>query len=378
MDGKTMIEARLETVRGVPSAGAPASFEALLGQVRGRVDARLAAWLPSRVAASARISGDVGAVAEAIAELSLRGGKRVRAALVAAGFAAREPSFSASSASVLGICEPAMVAVELLQTYLLIHDDWMDDDDVRRGGPAVHVVLRRRFGTKALGDAGAVLAGDLASGFAQEALLETDAAPERVVRAARVFAKIQSDVVRGQIAEMGLASSAGDAGRGARPKVETVHALKTATYTVTGPLLLGAALAGADDAYAALLERFGRPLGVAFQLRDDVLGVFGDPSATGKPIGNDIRQGKRTALVAELRGPALALAEKVLGRPTATDAEVAELVRAMEETGARARVEARIRELSEEARTALAALDASALASAWLSGAITALGERVA
>jgi geranylgeranyl diphosphate synthase type I len=308
----------------------------------------------------------------------------MRAALVAVGYAGA----ASDEPDLLGVCDPAMIAMELLQAYLLIHDDWMDDDDVRRGGPSVHVVLRERFGSKALGDAGAILAGDLASGFAQEALLESDVAPKRVVRAARVFATIQSDVVRGQIAEMGLAGSKGG---GKRPTVETVHALKTATYTVTGPLLLGAALAGADDAGFAALERFGRPLGIAFQLRDDLLGVFGDPSATGKPVGNDIRQGKRTALVDELRGHAAAeaLAEKVLGRgatrrPLADEGsggdEVAELVRAMEDTGARARVEARIRELSDEARRELATLGQGRppFVTAWLDGAIRALGERAA
>src|SRR5690606_38639742 len=108
----------------------------------------------------------------------------------------------------------------------------------------------------------AVLAGDLASAYAQEALLETSLAPERVLRAARVFARTQVDVVSGQIAEM---CSAGASGRGtpSAPPVETIYALKTASYTVTGPLLLGATLAGADDARAAALERFARPLGIA-------------------------------------------------------------------------------------------------------------------
>jgi len=337
--------------------------------VRKCVDDRLASWLRPRVVAAAGVSNEVGTAADAVMDLTLRGGKRMRAALVAAGYVAFAGGESWEA------CVPAMLAVELLQTYLLIHDDWMDDDDVRRGGPAVHAMLRARLGSRELADATAILAGDLASGYAQEALLETDLAPERVLRAARAFARIQVEVVTGQLAEMHAA-----AGNTAAPTVETIHALKTASYTVTGPLLVGAALAGADDARCAQLERFGRPLGIAFQLRDDLLGVFGDPSATGKPVWNDIRRGKRTALVAELRSDprAASLLARVHGRDDAPTEDIEAVVRAMVETGAKSRVEARVRELCDEARTVLAAAapGMSAVGRRWLEGAISALGER--
>jgi geranylgeranyl diphosphate synthase, type I len=356
-------------------------FAALLSDVRVRIDERLGPWLRPRVAAASQISAEVGTVAAAVEELALRGGKRMRAALVAAGFAARKVDSPEAAASAISWapCEPAMMAVELLQTYLLIHDDWMDDDDVRRGGPAVHVLLRERLGTRALGDTAAILAGDLASGYAQEALLETELPADRVLRASRAFARIQVEVVTGQLAEMRAAEGTAAAAQ-PLPSVETIHALKTASYTVTGPLLLGATLAGADDARCAELERFGRPLGIAFQLRDDLLGVFGDPSATGKPVWNDIRQGKRTALVNELRGDARAEAmlARVLGKPDASEADLEAVVRMMEERGARGRVEARVRELCDEALRVLAAMAPTMSESgrAWLAGAVAALGER--
>ncbi len=363
-----------------PSRPAVDDFGALLASTRTRIDEGLAAWLRPRVAAATEISEEVGTVAAAVHELALRGGKRMRAALVAAAFEAWSTDARSDGARTPGwaACEPAMMAVELLQTYLLIHDDWMDDDDVRRGGPAVHVLLREKLGALALGDAAAILAGDLASGYAQEALLETALPTDRVFRAARVFARIQVEVVTGQLAEMRAAGrSVGAAGL---PSVETIHALKTASYTVTGPLLLGAALAGASDARAAELERFGRPLGIAFQLRDDLLGVFGDPSATGKPVWNDIRQGKRTALVAELRGDARAeaLLARVFGKADAAEADLEAVVRVMEDRGARGRVEARVRELSAEARRALDVMapSMSERGRRWLGGAVAALGER--
>lgn len=363
------------------AAGAPAThaaFGVLLDRVRRHVDERLSVWLAPRVAVASQISAEVGAAAEAAQALAVRGGKRMRAALVVAGFDAAastspapvEPAAAEEHLrSLLRACDGAMLAVELLQVYLLIHDDWMDDDDVRRGGPSVHVVLRERLGSKRLGDTAAILAGDLASGYAQEALLETPLAGERVLAAARAFAQIQVDVVSGQLAEMSSVTS-----------VEVIHALKTASYTVTGPLAMGACLAGASPARVAQLARYGRPLGVAFQLRDDLLGTFGDTDATGKPVGNDIRQGKRTALVAEMRGDAAAqaLLARVLGREDASAEEIAEVVRAMETSGAKARVEARVAELLAEARAALETMDlpASSLGRGWLAGAVRALGER--
>lgn len=345
------------------------TFDALLREVRARVNQRLEEWLAPRVAAAAAISPEVGHAADAARRLSLIGGKRMRAALVAAGYQA----FEAGDA--LAVCMPAMISIELLQTYLLVHDDWMDDDDVRRGGPSVHVLLRDRFGDKALGDAGAILAGDLSSGWAQEALLASDVAPERVLRAMKAYARINVDVVCGQLAEMTAPRSS------ARPSVETVHALKTASYTVTGPLLVGAALAGADEARAAGLERIGRPLGIAFQLRDDVLGTFGDPAKTGKPVDSDIRQGKHTALVAELlRDPAGArvFADAARGAADGKARDIEAIVKAMESSGARARVEARVRELLDETRAALSAVGPTLTESGrvLLEGAVSALGDR--
>jgi len=347
-----------------PASDEDVTFATLLDRVRKHVDGALATWLTPRVAAASAVSAEVGAAAEAVCGLALRGGKRMRAALVGAAFVACGEQDWAR-------VERAMIAIELLQVYLLIHDDWMDDDDVRRGGPAVHVLLRERLGSKRLGDAAAVLAGDLSCGYAQDALLESDLPAERVLAAARAFARIQEEVVTGQLAEMSTHAS-----------VEVIHALKTASYTVTGPLALGACLAGASEARVAQLARYGRPLGIAFQLRDDLLGTFGDASATGKPVGNDIRQGKRTAIIAEMRGHAAseAVLARVLGRVSASDAEVAEVVRAMETSGAKARVEARVAELLVEARAALEAmgLPEGSPGKRWLAGAVRALGERSA
>ena len=139
--------------------------------------------------------------------------------------------------------------------------------------------------------------------------------------------------------------------------VVRMHRLKTTSYTVLGPAQLGACLGGASDAQRAALAAWAEPIGEAFQVRDDLLGTFGDAASTGKP-GEDLRHGKRTALIAELHrsaGPRdRAAVERVLGRADATEAEVADALRALVDSGVRARIEARVEARFQAAARALA------------------------
>jgi geranylgeranyl diphosphate synthase type I len=313
------------------------AFAAFASRVKGEVEERLAREVARTVARAEGLSPRARDVVAALGDLATRGGKRVRAVL-------------------------------LLHAYLLVHDDWMDEDEVRRGGPSVHVMLRSAIGDNRLGDAAAILAGDFGSAVAQRLLLEVDLPAVQLAEAARVFARIQEDVVLGQTLDLLDASC----------DVETKHDLKTGSYTVRGPLALGAALAGASEERRQALERFGAPLGVAFQLKDDLLGVFGAPRETGKPLYSDLRQGKRTALIAALSGDreAALLMPRVFGVPDASDDEARALANRLVTSGARAKVEARIEACLVEAEAALGGApfeDASRLV---LEGAIRAIGRR--
>jgi geranylgeranyl diphosphate synthase type I len=319
------------------------NFEEFVARVRSEVDASLSEWLEGRVVQAASRGPDVEAVADAVRQLVLRGGKRLRPVLLAAAFEACGGESDAHGASVVA---RAGAALELLQGYLLVHDDLMDGDDMRRGGPSVPAVMRERFARD--GDAASIAAGDLACAWAQSALLELAIDPVRLVLAARELAVVQEEVVSGQVLDVrGEASNADE--------VEAVHALKTASYTVRGPLAIGARLAGARPSQLAALTAFAKPLGVAFQLRDDVMGTFGNPRTMGKPSGGDLRRGKRTALVVEaMPDPdAWGSVARVLGRPEASDDEVSAAIASLEACGARARVEARIAALLRTARKAL-------------------------
>jgi geranylgeranyl diphosphate synthase type I len=346
--------------------GEGVAFGAFARATKAAVDADLATWLTARASEARRHADDAGIVADAVRALATRGGKRVRAVLLGATYEA------------CGGTSPvrmALVAIELLQTYLLIHDDWMDDDDVRRGGPSVHAMLRERFGSSRAGDVAGVLAGDYAAALALEALSETPVPPARVTEAVREFARIQTSVIIGQLIDVRAAAKG-------TPSVEAMHDLKTGSYTVRGPVAMGAILAGASPDVRAALDAFARPLGVAFQLRDDLLGTFGDPASTGKPRGSDIRQGKRTAIIAELESSPLAapLLARAHGVRDAAAGDVEALVALMVSSGAKARVEARLASLLKQARTEL---DRTGLERTGaprgvlvLRGAIAALGER--
>ena len=341
-----------------------AAFATLLTEVRASVDARLEALFAERRPHAERCSADVHAMVGAVADLTMRGGKRFRPALVAAAHRACGGDMRDGDA-----VAAAGVALELLQTYLLVHDDWMDGDETRRGGPSVHVMLATHYGSVDRGAAAAVLAGDYASALALEQLASARTAPARVVEALAHFARIQQDAVYGQ--QLDLAGHV---------DVEQTHALKTGSYTVLGPLLLGAIIAGAGDAERDALTAYARPLGIAFQLRDDLLGAFGEPAQTGKPRGNDVRVGKRTALVAEAERRLSAAGRAALagayGDVSASASAVEAAVDALEACGARAAVEARLVALTASAGAALVGAPLRPTGARALAGAAEALTMR--
>jgi geranylgeranyl diphosphate synthase type I len=243
----------------------------------------------------------------------------------------------------------ACAGLEVLQSYLLVHDDWMDGDLERRGGPAVHVMLRRQVGQDHLGDALAILAGDLGNAYAWDLVIESAARAPSAAAVLSVFSRMQRDVVAGQALDLRASTD-----------VTRMQQLKTGSYTVDGPLALGATLAGASPAQLDGLARFGVPIGEAFQVRDDLLGTFGDTAVTGKPVGNDLRAGKRTAIVREAETTVAeadrAALTRVLGRADASETDIQAAMQMLERTGVRGRVETRLEALLN---AALAALEAA-------------------
>ncbi|GLW32484.1 polyprenyl synthetase family protein [Actinoplanes regularis] len=322
--------------------------------LRTRVDKALAAFLAGQQDRLLAIDPALAEVAATVTEFVLGGGKRLRPAFAYWGFR------GAGGADSDGVVA-AVAALELVQASALIHDDLMDRSDTRRGVPSVHRRFEKlhagagwRGSAGGFGDCAAVLLGDLALVWSDELLHGCGLPLTDLARARPVFDTMRTEVTVGQYLDV-LTQATGDT---SLERAGKVARFKSAKYTVERPLLLGAALAGAGPEVSAAYSAFGLPLGEAFQLRDDVLGVFGDPAQTGKPAGDDLREGKRTYLVASAFG-ALDEAgrselETALGDPRLDDAGVERLRAAIRDSGALAATEARIEELMAGSLDALA------------------------
>ena len=321
--------------------------------LRERVQVRLDAFLAHQVEILGTVSPDLAPMAEWLTDL-LRGGKRLRPAFAYWAYRAAGGADSAEAVA-------AATSLELLQACALVHDDVMDGSDTRRGLPAAH----RRFGTlhrenswlgshEGFGMGAAILLGDLCLSWADEMLMSCGLPPRSVMRGKPVYDVMRTELMAGQYLDL-LEQARGG---GSVERALRVVRFKSAKYTIERPLHLGAALADAPtellDAYSA----YGLPLGEAFQLRDDVLGVFGDPGETGKPAGDDLREGKRTVLVAtafESASPAqAAVLRRRLGDPALDPRGVSELREIIVDTGALGQVEALIEALTAQAFAALA------------------------
>lgn len=349
--------------------------------LRVRVHKVLEDFLSRQTETLEAVSPDCSPMVEAVADL-MRGGKRLRPAFCYWGW---RGAGGADGEAIL----TAAAALEFFQAAALIHDDVMDDSDTRRGMPAVH----RRFATlhrgagwtgdgERFGLAGAVLVGDLCLVWSDELFTGSGLSPLELGRGRGVFDQMRTELMGGQYLDMLEQAVAAQRESGAVERARRVLRYKSAKYTIEHPLLIGARLAGAGDHLLAAYSAYGLPLGEAFQLRDDVLGVFGDPGETGKPAGDDLREGKRTVLIAkalERATPAqAATVRRLLGDPGLDTGGVEALREIIVSTGALASTEELIDELVARSRAALAAAGLDEPARSVLADLVTAATARAA
>lgn len=346
-----------------PTVDTPAAATDPKG-LRTAVDATLAEFFATRRPVVDAVGGGYPAAVADLEAFVLRGGKRMRPAFAwTAWLGAGGDSTGPRADAVLRACS----ALELIQACALIHDDIIDSSSTRRGFPTVHVDFARRHrdagwsgSSDHFGESAAILVGDLALCWADDLLRESGVDADAARRVQPVWSAMRTEVLGGQLldieAEAGTDESVAAAMR--------VNRYKTAAYTVERPLHLGAALADADENLIAAYRSFGADIGIAFQLRDDLLGVFGDPEVTGKPSGDDITEGKRTVLIAlalqkadETRPDRAATIRASLGTELDSD-EVADIRSILVELGA---VEAVEKQIDELGTRAVAALDNSSI-----------------
>lgn len=322
--------------------------------LRARVEKALGAFLARQRTLLSEIDPALGPVADAVEAFVMGGGKRLRPAFAYWGY---RGAGGIDSEEVMS----AAAALELVQASALIHDDVMDASDTRRGVPAIH---KRFAGLHAqdswggdpdtFGASAAILLGDLCMVWSDELLRCAGLNIAAMMRARVEFDLMRTEVIAGQYLDV-QAQAAADI---SLQRATTVALYKSAKYTVERPLLIGAAIADAPAEIRAAYSDYGLRVGEAFQLRDDVLGVFGDPARTGKPAGDDLREGKRTFLVATALGTCTAAAadrlNRGLGNPQLDGVGVAELREIILSTGALERTERRIATLTESGLVALA------------------------
>ena len=331
---------------------------ASLRRIADRVTARLDEVLAPELERWAELDDDLREPMAEISRLVLSGGKRLRPAFchwgyVAAGGDPDDP-----------IVADAGAAFELMHAFALFHDDVMDDAASRRGEPTTHVVFAERHAaagwageSRRFGEGVAILIGDLAFVYADRLLADANPA------AWRIWNELRIELNVGQVLDI-LGSV-----RGVRDvaQAERICRYKSGKYTIERPLHLGAALVSPAslDELAAPLSAYGLPLGDAFQMRDDVMGAFGDAAATGKPVGGDLREGKPTPLLAraiEAATPAQRTVLGGVGRPGLTDDDVAAIQQVIVDTGALDDLERTIAERTEEAVAAITRADIDAAA----------------
>jgi geranylgeranyl diphosphate synthase type I len=320
-----------------------------LTAVAGPVSARIRTLLAAEIERWRAVDPDLAEPLATLATMVASGGKRLRPAFCHWAFvgAGGDPDD--------GRIVDAGAGLELLHTFALVHDDVMDGSLLRRGEAAVHVTYEARHARarwrgegRRFGEGAAILIGDLAFVYADLLLAGAPSA------AVDVFTELRLEVNFGQYLDL-VGAVRGD---GTPEAARRIARYKSGKYTVERPLHLGAALAGGLDDLAGPLSAYGLPLGEAFQLRDDLLGVFGDARLLGKPVGDDLREGKPTALVAlarqRARGPAAQLLDDRVGAADLTDADVAALRTVLVDTGAVDEVERTVAALVDEALAALA------------------------
>jgi geranylgeranyl diphosphate synthase type I len=339
------------------------------------VDARIGEFIASRDSILATIAAELRPFATYSRDL-LSGGKRFRAQFCYWGWRSVIPGGESRAVpgedeldSLVDVC----AGLEIFHAAALVHDDIIDNSDTRRGMPSVH----RRFeslheaegwsgSADSFGRGSAVLFGDLLLAWSDELITRgiLGAPSANALLAARDAVDImRTEVTLGQyldILEERAWASVPPAE--ALSRAERVIVYKAAKYSVEAPLVIGASLRGASAGQLEALRSFGLPLGIAFQLRDDILGVFGDAERTGKPSGDDLREGKRTVLVsltrARLDGPARRIFDELLGDPALDDDQIRMMQQTMRETGAITEVELMI---AHRVSASLAELDRSPL-----------------
>lgn len=263
------------------------SFNQILSDYQQRMDLELKRFFERKIKEASLISKSANDTIKILREFNLRGGKRARPVLINTGY------FLAGGKNKKAILKASLCA-ELIHNFFLIHDDIIDRDELRRGKPSLHAFYQKKFGGDLYkGISFAIIAGDVSNVLGQQILTESDFPEKNKIRALNILNKMVERTCHGEMLEMFLKEEK----EIKENDIEKVLKYKTAYYTFTDPLKIGAVLAGGDDKLLKEIEIFAMPIGIAFQIQDDILGIFGSQKKIGKPVCSDIRENQPNLLI---------------------------------------------------------------------------------
>jgi geranylgeranyl diphosphate synthase type I len=265
----------------------------LLENYKKRLEPRLRKYFSEKIKQAGKVDPMTKQSVKIIADFALASGKRIRPALVYYGYLA------AGGEDGTEIVEASM-GMELIHSFLLIHDDIIDRDEKRHGVPTVHEIYKK-FGKQLalkkdcehFGNSMAIIAGDMAAAMANEIIFNADFPPKIIIKALDKLQNIVYVTIPGEMLDVVMSAR----GRTTEKEILKMFEGKTSRYTFEGPLHLGGILAGGDSSMLEFFTAYSLPLGKAFQIHDDILGMFGDEKKLGKPVGSDIIEGKQTILI---------------------------------------------------------------------------------
>lgn len=351
-------------------------FKDQLRMLKKDVDHEIEVYLDSVIKESEKTDVFVAAILKYFKKTILSGGKRIRPIMVYWGY------IGAGGSDKEEIIK-ASISIELIHAFLLMHDDIVDRDDLRRGKKTIHAKYRDYHKKFLLGDDSehfgtsvGIISGDLVYSLGNQVLFSSNFSPDLVVGALKKMQDIVGLTCIGEMQDIYMEYSR----RVSEEDILKMYENKTARYTFDGPLKLGSMLAGADDQFCERLTKFAVPIGIAFQIRDDILGVFGNEKKTGKPVGSDIAEGKRTFLVSraykKANGEQKKLLDKLLGNQDLSSEDVKDFQQILIDSGAKEDVDIYVERLLDDARSALAEIDMDRNASIFLENLIEYLNKR--
>jgi geranylgeranyl diphosphate synthase type I len=320
-------------------------FKEELQEYKNKIDKKLRYYLELELLNAQKISPENEKIIQEIINFSLRGGKRIRPILMIKGY---EVCGGKVDEEIIN----ASISIELIESFLLIHDDIIDKDDRRRGGKSLHKMITDWKRGKHFGISSAIIAGDMLSSLAFKIIIESKFSDHLKLKALQELSTSLLECFHGEFYDVVLEKKDEE-----EEELLKMIDLKTGSYTTKAPLIMGGILAGGSDYELSILKTYAHFLGRAFQMVDNILGIVGDPTVTGKPVGSDIKQGKKTLLILytfkKVNQKERKFLQNAIGNRRLSDEEVVRVRELIRKTGAVEYVKERASRYKERAKEAL-------------------------